>query len=66
MEGIGTGLGQNARVVFVLELKVQKLPCFARKMVFLCFRRLEGWIAHASDSKHYAKVVSNVHKACSY
>ena len=39
MEGIGTGLGQNARVVFVMELKVQKLPCFARRR---CFCVLEG------------------------
>ena len=37
MEGIGTGLGQNARVIFVMELKVQKLPCFARGMCFGIF-----------------------------
>ena len=45
MECIGTGLGQNTRVVFVMELKVQKLPCFARGMCFAvqeCFR--DGWL----------------------
>lgn len=30
MEGVGTGLGQNALGVCEMELKVQKLPCFAR------------------------------------
>ena len=34
MEGVWTGLGPNARVVCEIELKVQKLPCFARGMCF--------------------------------
>ena len=45
MEGVGTGLGQNARGVCEMELKVQKLPCFARGMCFdvqECFR--DGWL----------------------
>ena len=45
MEGVGTGLGQNARVVFAMELQVQKLPCFAS---FWCFDVQEclrdGWL----------------------
>ena len=39
MEGIGTDLGQNARVVCEMEVKMQKLPYFARGM---CFCVLEG------------------------
>ena len=34
MEGVGTVLGQNARVVCEMELKVQKLPYFVRGMRF--------------------------------
>ena len=39
---------------------------FCKKMVFLCFGRLRGWIARASDSRQYAKVVWNAYKLCSY
>ena len=34
MECIGTGLGQNARVVCEMEVKLQRMPCFAS---FWCF-----------------------------
>ena len=34
MEGIGTGLGQNALGVCEMEVKLQGLPCFARKCDF--------------------------------
>ena len=38
MEGIGTGLGQNARVVFAMELKVQKLPFLQEECVFVFWK----------------------------
>ena len=45
MEGIGTGLGQNARVVCEMEVKLQRVPCFAS---FWCFDVQEclrdGWL----------------------
>ena len=34
MEYIGRGLGQNARMVCVMEVKLQGVPCFAS---FWCF-----------------------------
>ena len=36
---------------------------FCKKKVFLCFGRLEGWIARVSGSRKCAKLVSNAYKS---
>ena len=48
MECVGTGLGQNARVDFDLEVILQGLPCFGKKLVFWCFGGFENLLARFS------------------
>ena len=54
MECVGTDCKQNARVVFVLEIKMQKLPCFAS---FWCSRVFEDWLARVSSLGNMQKLV---------
>ena len=66
MQCVWSGLGQNARVEFVLAWCLQKMPCFGQKLVFWCIWVFERLVTRVFCLLQCVELVWNEHQTCFY